>query len=97
MLFIFALLSDEVRVAPSLYFCVVFVDHFLSGWPFSSGHCIYFFELRLLFTFLVSQTVISCILHQQLCQASDSYAQHSSEPCGINSTFCQLQVDISKM
>jgi hypothetical protein len=97
--------SNKLRFLPTSnkprnlnnYIFQVFVDNLLSGCPFSSGHCIYFFELRLLITFLVSQTFISCILHWQLCQASNSYAQHSSEPCGINSTFSQLQVDISKM
>jgi hypothetical protein len=43
-----------VRVTRSLVLCVCFVDRCLSFCPFSFGHCLFFFDLRIQITPLVS-------------------------------------------
>ena len=48
------MLCSGVRVIRSLVLCVCFIDRCLSFRTFSLGHCVVFFDIKILITHLVS-------------------------------------------
>ena len=76
---------SRVRVTRTLVLCVCFVDRCLSFYPFSFGHCVLSFDLRILFTPLVSSNSFFFRIKVRICVVSYTIVHQSLMFCSNRS------------